>query len=84
MVLSNARVMQQGLLLKIAIVSAAAFFISISGAEAITLSASDEIPAVRSEAVKVQCVSGSGALAAGAGVVPAVFAADGLCADRDE
>ena len=45
--------------LKLAIAfSAAAFFFSIAGAEAVTLSGGNEMPAVQSETVKVQCVSG--------------------------
>ena len=44
--------------LKLAMVfAAAAFSFSIAGAEAVTLSGS-KVPAIQSEAVKVQCVSG--------------------------
>ena len=38
--------------------AAAAFFFSIAGAEAVTLSGSNGTQAIQSEAVKVQCVSG--------------------------
>ena len=45
--------------LKLAIAFATAgFFFSIAGAEAITLSGSDGMPAIQSEAVKVQCAGG--------------------------
>jgi hypothetical protein len=45
--------------LKLAIAfSAAAFFFSLAGAEAVTLSGGNGIGAIKSEAVKVQCVSG--------------------------
>jgi len=38
--------------------SAACLFFSIAGAEAVTLSGSNETPSVQSEAVKVGCVGG--------------------------
>jgi hypothetical protein len=38
--------------------SAACLFFSIAGAEAVTLSGSNETPAIQSEAVKVGCVGG--------------------------
>ena len=45
--------------LKLAIAFATTvLFFSTAGAEAVTLSGSKEMPAVQSEAIKVQCVSG--------------------------
>ena len=70
--------------MKIAIVSATAFLFSITGAEAITLSGSDEIPAVRSEAVKVQCVSGRRCVGGWGWRGPRRFCRRWVCAVKDE